>query len=67
MKCLVKNCSNSDYQGDGRAVLVQSETGAAEFRWLCMPCWEFIVAGEGKFSQVVRNAEDLLKTCRSLT
>ena len=43
MKCIVKDCENHNDQG--------GFTGN-----LCNPCYQFITAGKGKYSQAYRNA-----------
>lgn len=47
IRCIVKDCEN--HTDEGRFV-----------GELCGPCWEFITAGTGKFSQAYRNAWRLI-------
>jgi hypothetical protein len=42
-KCIVYNCKNKRNEGNF----------IGDF---CFPCWEFIIKGVGKYSQIYRNA-----------
>lgn len=43
MKCIVKNCKNHTHQGQFVGDM-------------CLPCYQFITTGQGRYSQVYRNA-----------
>jgi len=42
-KCIVKNCKNHTHQGQFVGDM-------------CLPCYQFITTGQGRYSQVYRNA-----------
>lgn len=57
-KCLVKDCQNHAHQGNG-IYLYQSlgrKTKISILGWICAPCLDMVMKGEGRFSQVYRNA-----------
>ncbi len=55
MKCLVKNCTNEEHQGNG--IILQSLSKDWDYTfWICMPCWLYATKGEAN-SQLERNAQ----------
>lgn len=57
MKCIVHNCQNTNKQGGG----VCMEVGRGSEVWICNPCFNFIIKGLGKDSQIFKNVEQILK------
>jgi hypothetical protein len=52
MKCNTYRCQNHDDEGNG--IYFRSDSIFGEI-WFCIPCWEFITEGVGRYSQVYRN------------
>ena len=58
-QCMVHKCRNKSDQGYGLNLIVTSDKeGVSSYKtWVCYPCWETMISGKGKHSQVRRNVE----------
>ena len=57
MKCVTRNCENQSDAGQGRIICVEP----ADDGWICEPCWNFLTKGEGRCSQIFKNAKEILE------